>query len=73
MIYRATNPKTGKQSELSEAQVRAEIIDTLQHDMSTCMEHSDEEIAAGVNASELADYFDGDTFEGFNFDITRTV
>jgi hypothetical protein len=72
-MFRATNNKTGEQSELSEAQVRAEVIDTLQHDMSASLEHTDDEIAAAVNAGKLSDYFDRDAFEGYNFDITITT
>jgi hypothetical protein len=72
-MFKGTNTTTGEQVDLTEVQVRAEIIDTLEHDMPTVAEYSDEEIAAAVGAANLDDHFDGGTFEGFNYEITRTV
>ena len=79
MKFIAKDNKTDEEREMTETEVRAEIIDTIQHDMATRLEHSDEEIAERVNSSDILDYFEkvrfeGNTtleFEGRNFDITR--
>ena len=45
MTFIAQHNTTDEKREMSEAEVRQEIIDTLQHDMETCQEYSDDEIA----------------------------
>lgn len=62
--------KQGVERELTEAEVRAEIIQVFQHDMPTAAEYTDEEIARNINESELADHFNEDVFEGINYEIT---
>jgi hypothetical protein len=68
------NKVTDEEGEMTEAEVRAEIIDTLQHDMEICFEHSDDEIAANVNALDIDDFFNTQAhgiFEGRSYDIQR--
>jgi hypothetical protein len=53
MTFFAQHNTTDEKREMNEAEVRQEIIDTLQHDMETCQEYSDDEIATNVNALDL--------------------
>lgn len=53
---------------MSEAQVRAEIIHMFQHDMGTF--ESDEDIVAGVTASNIEDYFNDGLCDVANYRIT---
>ena len=54
-MYKATNKETGEVAEMTEAQVRAEIIHMFQHDLGTF--ETVEEIIAGVTGSDIHDYF----------------
>jgi hypothetical protein len=56
--------------ELTETEVRAEIIDAFQHDMQTTAEYTDDEIAQNITESDLADHFNDGVFEGRNYEIT---
>jgi hypothetical protein len=67
-MYKATNNETGEVTEMTEAQVRGEIIHMFQHDLGTF--ETDEEIVAGVNASNLEDYFTDGLCEVANYQIT---
>jgi hypothetical protein len=70
MWFKAKDNQTGHLVELSEDQVKREIIDTLQHDIRTCAEYSDSEIEEGVNMSSVLDYFENTaSFEGWNYEI----
>jgi hypothetical protein len=74
MTFVYHNKVTDEEGEMTEAQVRAEIIDTLQHDMETCFEYSDDEIANNVNALDLENFFNTQAhgiFEGCSYDIQR--
>ena len=74
MTFIAQHNTTDKKREMSEAEVRQEIIDTLQHDMETCQEYSDDEIADNVNALDIEDFFNTQAhgiFEGRSYDIQR--
>jgi hypothetical protein len=57
MTFVAQHNTTDEKREMSEAEVRQEIIDTLQHDMETCQEYSDDEIANNVNALDIRGVF----------------
>ena len=45
-MYRATNKETGEVIEMTEAQVRAELVQMFKHDLGT--PETDEEIVEGV-------------------------
>ena len=67
-MYKATNKETGEVTDMTEAQVRAEIIQMFQCDLGTF--ETDEEIVAGVNGSNLEDYFNDGLCEVANHQIT---
>jgi len=74
MTFVAQDKTTDEKREMNEAEVRQEIIDTLQHDMETCQEYSDDEIANNVNALDIEDFFNTQAhgiFEGRSYDIQR--
>ena len=60
--------------EMTEAEVRAEIIATLKHDMERCQECTDDEITDNVNAVAIDGLFNTQAhgiFKGRNYDIQR--
>jgi len=72
-MYSAKNNETGEVITMTEEQVRAEIISTYQCDMGMVLGDglTDEQIAEGVTNDNLEDHFDGNTFEGSTYEITR--
>jgi hypothetical protein len=75
MYYTAKHNETGEVVTMTEAQVRAEIINDFQNDMGTVFGEgkTDEEIAQGVTESNIEDFFDGSLYEGANYEITRNA
>lgn len=67
-MYKATNKETGEVTEMTEAQVRAEIVRMFQYDLGTF--ETDEEIVAGVAGSDIQDYFVGGVCEVVNYTIS---
>ena len=72
-MFKATNNTTGKVVVMTERQVYDEIVDTYQHDLGTAAEYADNDAAIerDIRSSSLDDIFDGDTFEGFTYTITK--
>ena len=66
-MYKATNTETGEVTEMTEAQVRAEIIQMFQHDLGT--PETDEEIVEGVTSSSIEEYFTDAVCETSDFEI----
>lgn len=79
MQYEATTIETGAiTTGFTEEQVRAEITDTFQHDMSMVFDleqelgsihAADARIAADVAVADLKELFNGDTFNGRSYVI----
>ena len=67
-MFKATNKETGEVTEMTEAQVRAEIIQMFQHDLGT--PETDEEIVEDVTSSSIEDYFTDGVCETGNYQIT---
>lgn len=67
-MYKATNRETGEVTEMTEAQVRAEIIQMFQHDLGT--PETDEEIVEGVTGSSIEEYFIAGVCETGDYEIT---
>lgn len=67
-MYKATNRETGEVTEMTEAQVRAEIIQMFQHDLGT--PETDEEIVEGVTGSSIEEYFTDGVCETGDYEIT---
>ena len=67
--YIAVEQNSSEEKEITEREVRDIIIDDFQHNMGVF--ESDEEVAEAVYSGELADYFDGDVYEGSNYTITK--
>ena len=67
-MFKATNRETGEVTEMTEAQVRAEIIQMFQHDLGT--PETDEEIVEGVTSSSITEYFTDGVCETSDFEIT---
>lgn len=67
-MYKATNRETGEVTEMTEAQVRAEIIQMFQHDLGT--PETDEEIVEGVTSSSIEEYFTDGVCETGDYQIT---
>ena len=70
-MYKATHNETGEIVEMTEAQVREEVYETMSSDMGTVFNETEEDIRDGAMNDSFDDIFDGDTFEGFNYTITR--
>lgn len=66
-MYKASNKETGEVTEMTEAQVRAEIVQMFQHDLGTF--ETDEEIVEGVASSRIEDYFVDGVCEVANYEI----
>ena len=67
-MFKGTNRETGEVTEMTEAQVRAEIIQMFQHDLGT--PETDEEIVEGVTSSSIEDYFTDGVCETGDYQIT---
>ena len=71
-MYNAKNLETGDVIEMTEKQVRAEIIKDFQNDMGTVFGEgkSDEDIVQDVNLSDVSDFFSNGLYEGETYEIT---
>lgn len=69
-MFNAKSKETGETIGMTEDQVRSIIIFDLQIDMAAVSELSDEEIAAGVEASNIDDYFHNGSYENGDYEIT---
>jgi len=71
-MYSAENLETGEVKEMTEAEVRAQIIKDFQNDMGTVFGHgkSDEDIVQDVTLSDVSDFFGNGVYESEDYEIT---